>query len=63
MDHYCASPDSGLVLSWIKRLFFVVVIYDTQALAREGTQAFQRVYGTLLRSHLFALKEIISQVD
>ena len=25
MDHYCASPDSGLVLSWIKGLFFVVV--------------------------------------
>ena len=31
------------------------VLFDTQALAGEDTQAFQKVYRTLLRSHLFAI--------
>ena len=33
----------------------VEVLFDTQTLAREDTQAFQSVYRTLLRSHLFAI--------
>ena len=38
----------------------VEVLFDTQTLAREDTQAFQSVYRTLLRSHLFAIPYMFS---